>query len=118
MDEWGRLKALFPREVVARLRWNTRSDGNALPVARLFDPAGPSEILLLRSRLNGHGVDVLHNLTEGGPMLQSIWIADIMRLNPLLGIKLLRDEAFKLTTPISGYPLGTHNVPISKGTHT
>lgn len=101
MDEWGRLKEMFPKEVCARLAWNAAHDGDVKPVARLFDPNSDAEMLLIRSRCQGHAVDVLHNLTEGGPVFQPLWISDIMRLHPLLGIKLVRDEAFNSAAPIS-----------------
>jgi hypothetical protein len=101
MDEWGRLKAMFPKEVCARLAWNAAHDGEVKPVARLFDPNGRAELLLFRSRCHGHAVDVLHNLTDGGSVFQPLWISDIMRLHPLLGIKLVRDEAFNPTMPVS-----------------
>jgi hypothetical protein len=101
MDEWGRLKALFSKEIVVRLAWNAAQNRDHPPVARLFDPDGPAEMLLLRGRCAGHAVDVLHNLTRGGRVLQPLWIADIMRLNPLLGIKLVRDEIFTGGSSIS-----------------
>jgi Protein of unknown function (DUF2958) len=103
MDEWGRLKTMFPTEVCARLAWNAAHDGQVKPVARLVDPDGHAEMLLFRSRCHGHAVDVLHNLTDGGPVFQPLWISDIMRLNPLLGIKLVRDEAFNPTMPVGAY---------------
>lgn len=89
-DQWGRLNELFPIEVRTRLGWNAAHAGELVPVARLYDPAGTAELLLLRSRCDGHAVDVIHNLTEGGQVRQTVWIADIMRLNPLLGIRLAR----------------------------
>jgi hypothetical protein len=101
MDEWGRLNALFPAEVRARLKWNAAQDGEVKAVARLFDPNRDAEMLLVRSRCEGHAVDVLHNLTDGGSVFQPLWIADIMRLHPLLGIKLILDEAFNPTTSIN-----------------
>lgn len=103
MDEWGRLKAMFPKEVQARLAWNASQRCDPLPVARFFDPDGNAEMLLIHSRCQSHAVDVLHNLTSGGPVVQPLWIADIMRLHPLLGIKLVRDEDYSSTKPISGY---------------
>jgi hypothetical protein len=93
-DEWGRLQSLFPTEVRARLNWNAAQFGEVKPVARLYDPSGHVEMLLLRSRFCGHGVDVIHNLAEGGVMQQPLWVADIMRLAPLLDIKLVWDETF------------------------
>lgn len=93
-DEWGRLKTLFPTEVTVRLKWNAGRSGDLAPVARLFDPNGDAELLLLRSLGDGHAVEVVHNVTEVGSVRQPVWVADIMRLNPLLGMKLIRDEAF------------------------
>jgi hypothetical protein len=93
-DEWGRLNQLFPIEVRARLGWNTAQPGELAPVARLYDADGDAEMLLLRSCCDGHAVVVIHNLSEGGPVRQSVWVADIMRLSPLLRMKLVRDEAF------------------------
>jgi hypothetical protein len=101
MDEWGRLKALFTKEVCTRLVWNAAQRCDPTPVARFFDPNCHAEMLIVRSRCQGHAVDVLHNLTDDGPVLQPFWIADIMRLHPLLGIKLVRDEAFNSTMPLS-----------------
>jgi hypothetical protein len=94
MDEWGRLKSLLPTEVCARLKWNAAYNGDVAPVARFYDPNGHAEMLLLRSRFDGHAVDVIHNLTDGGIVRQPLWVVDILRLNPLLGLKLARDEAF------------------------
>lgn len=60
-------------------------------------------MLLTRSRLCGHAVDVFHNLTDRGPVFQPLWISDIMALRPMLGIDLVRDEAFSATMPICAY---------------
>lgn len=89
MDEWGRLKSLLPKSVTTRLEWNAQTQCDPFPAGRLFDPASDKEMLLFRSRLKGHAVDALHNFTDAGPVFQPIWVADILRLNPLLGIKLL-----------------------------
>lgn len=60
-------------------------------------------MLLTRSRLCGHAVDVLHNLSDGGPVFQPLWVSDIMALRPMFGIDLVRDETFAPTRPISVY---------------
>jgi hypothetical protein len=101
IDEWGRLGELFPKSVTSRLAWNAQQKCDPLPVARLFNPATDKEMLLFRSRLRGHAVDALHNFTEGRCIFQPVWIADIMRLNPLLGIKLIRDMHFEPTMRLS-----------------
>jgi hypothetical protein len=103
MDEWGRLKSLFPTEVCARLKWNAAFDGDPAPVARFYDPNGHAEMLLLRCRCDGHAMDVIHNLSDGSLLQQSVWVVDILRLNPLLGIKLVRDQEYSYQPwPVSG----------------
>ncbi|MGP2493535.1 hypothetical protein ACTDI4_18130 [Mesorhizobium sp. PUT5] len=72
MDERGRLARLFPAEVKVRLNWNANARRDLLPVARFYDPNGSAELILTRSRCFGHAVDVLHNLTEAGPVFQSM----------------------------------------------
>lgn len=103
MDEPGRYRRLFPNTLLRRLHWHARPTANFSPVARLYDPNGGCVMLLTRSRLCGHAVDTLHNLSDGGPVFQPLWISDIMALRPLLGIDLIRDEAFSATMPISVY---------------
>jgi hypothetical protein len=102
-DEWGRLKDVFPRSVKTRLDWNAQQLSDPFPAARLFDPFSEREMLLFRSRLKGHAVDALHNFADCGWIFQSIWIADIFRLHPLLGIKLVRDEAFASDQRLSAH---------------
>ncbi|MDQ1197509.1 hypothetical protein QE435_003219 [Rhizobium sp. SORGH_AS 787] len=60
-------------------------------------------MLLTRSRFCGHAVDALHNLADGKPVFQPLWISDIMALRPMLGIEFVRDETFTATFPISTY---------------
>ncbi len=103
MDQPGRYRRLFPKTLLRRLAWHARPDANFPPVARLYDPNGETVILLTRSRLCGHAVDALHNLTESGPVFQPLWISDIMALRPMLGIDLVRDVTFASTLPISTY---------------
>lgn len=103
MDEPGRYRRLFPNTLLRRLAWHARPGANFPPVARLYDPDGNSVMLLTRSRLCGHAVDALHNLSDGGPVFQPLWISDIVALRPLLGIDLVRDEAFSASLPISAY---------------
>lgn len=73
MDERGRLRRLFPTEIKVRLNWNANARRDVLPVARFHDPNGTAQLILTRSRCLGHAVDVLHNLTETGPVFQSVW---------------------------------------------
>ena len=103
MDQLGRYRQLFPNTLLRRLQWHAKPNANFPPVARLYDPEGSTVMLLTRSRLSGHAVDVLHNLTDGGPVFQPLWISDIMALRPVLGIELMRDEAFAPAMPISAY---------------
>jgi len=103
MDQPGRYQRVFPNTLLRRLQWHARSDANFPPVARLYDPDGSAVMLLTRSRVCGHAVDALHNLSDGGPVFQPIWISDVMALRPMLGIDLIRDEAFSTTMPISAY---------------
>lgn len=103
MDQPGRYRRLFPNTLLRRLHWHARPNANFPPVARLYDPNGDGVLLLTRSRLCGHAVDALHNLTDGGPVFQPLWISDITALRPMLGIELIRNEAFTATMPISAY---------------
>ncbi|MBP2461834.1 MULTISPECIES: DUF2958 domain-containing protein [unclassified Rhizobium] len=102
MDRPGRYRRLLPETLLRRLQWHARLGANFPPVARLYDRHGKT-LLLTRSRLCGHGVDALHNLTDGGPVFQPLWIADILALRPMLGIELVRDQEFAPTLPISAY---------------
>lgn len=103
MDQPGRYRRLFPKTMLRRLQWHARPNANFPPVARLYDPNSKAVMLLTRNRVCGHAVDALHNLTDGGPVFQPLWISDIMALRPMLGIELVRDEAFSATMPISAY---------------
>lgn len=103
MDQPGRYRRLFPHTLLRRLQWHARPNANFPPVARFYDPHGRTVMLLTRSRVCGHAVDALHNLTDGGPVFQPLWISDIMALRPMLGIELVRDEALSATMPISAY---------------
>lgn len=103
MDQPGRYHRLFPKTLLRRLQWHARPNANFPPVARLYDPNGKGIVLLTRSRVCGHAVDALHNLSDGGPVFQPLWISDIMALRPMLGIDLVRDETFVSTIPISAY---------------
>ncbi|MDX3975785.1 DUF2958 domain-containing protein [Shinella sp.] len=103
MDQPGRYRRLFPNTLLRRLHWHARPNANFPPVARLYDPNGDGVLLLTRSRLCGHAVDALHNLTDGGPVFQPLWISDIMALRPMLGVELVRDGAFSATAPVSAY---------------
>lgn len=103
MDQRGRLRHLFPTEIKVRLNWNANSRRDVLPVARFYDPNGTAQMILTRSRCLGHAVDVLHNLTGASPVFQPIWVADLLRLKSLIGLNLVRDEAFRPPMPISNY---------------
>ncbi|PYE45237.1 hypothetical protein DFI02_102681 [Rhizobium sp. PP-F2F-G20b] len=103
INEPGHYRRVFPTTLLRRLQWHARPDANFPPVARLYDPNGSAVMLLTRSRLCGHAVDVLHNLTDAGPVFQPLWISDIMALRPMLGIELVRDDAFSATMPIRSY---------------
>ncbi|MBB5042621.1 DUF2958 domain-containing protein [Shinella fusca] len=103
MDQPGRYQRLFPKTMLRRLQWHARPNANFPPVARLYDPNSKAVMLLTRNRICGHAVDALHNLTDGGPVFQPLWISDIMALRPMLGIELFHDEAFSATMPISAY---------------
>jgi hypothetical protein len=103
MDEPGRYRRLFPKTLRRRLAWHARPDANFPPVARLYDLNAKTVMLVTRSRFCGHGVDALHNLSDGGPVFQPLWVSDIMAVRPMLGIELVRDETFSATMPISAY---------------
>lgn len=92
MDLLGRFERLFPLSLLGQLRWFENYDGDCPPVARLFDPNGTAEILLLRSAARGLAVDVMHNLKPGGYTREALWLADIMALRPMCGIDLVRES--------------------------
>jgi len=103
IDRPGRYRRLFPRTLMRRLYWHARPKADCPPVARLYDPNGQAVMLLTRNRFCGHAVDALHNLTDGKPVFQPLWVSDIMALRPMLGIDLVRDETYTATLPISNY---------------
>lgn len=103
MDEPGRLGHVFPESIVQRLDDNARALGNIVPVMRLIDPSGSATVIITRSRCMGHAVDALHNLDDGKPVFQPVWISDLLRLDAKIGIKLVRDKAFAPNMPISAY---------------
>lgn len=100
-DAPGRLRQLFPPAIVRELAMNAKAPINPVPVVRLYHPESQAVMILTRSRFRGHAVDALHNLSSVGPVYQPIWIADIMRLNTMLGLRLDRDTRFQPTLPIS-----------------
>lgn len=91
------------QSVMGRLEWFARQDANFAPAVRLYDPNGPTELFITRSRLQGHAVDVLHNLSDRGPLFQPLLVLDILALEPMVGIKLSIDESFQPSAPISTY---------------
>lgn len=103
IDRPVRYQRLFPRTLMRRLCWHARPNADFPPVAHLYDQNRQYVMLLTRSRLCDHAVDALHNLTEGMPVFQPLWIADIMALRPMLDIEFVRDETFSATTPIGAY---------------
>ncbi|TRB06341.1 DUF2958 domain-containing protein [Agrobacterium tumefaciens] len=103
MDLPGRYRQMFPTTLLRRLQWHARQNANFPPVARFYDPNGSAVMLLTRSRVCDHAVDALHNLTDGAPVFQPLWISDIMALRPILGIELVRDETFSATMSTSAY---------------
>ncbi len=103
IDEPGRYRQMFPKTLLCRLQWHARPNANFPPVAKLYEPNGKAVMLLTRSRLCGHAVDALHNLSDGGPVFQPLWISDIMALRPMLGIELVRDETFSAPMPVNAY---------------
>lgn len=103
IDLPGRFMRLFPPSLLGQIRWFENYHGDCPPVARLFDPNGTAEILLLRSLADGLAMDVVHNLQPGGYTRETVWLADIMALRPMLGIDLVRDVTFAPTLPISVY---------------
>ncbi|WP_165909393.1 DUF2958 domain-containing protein [Shinella sp. JR1-6] len=103
MDQPGRYRQMFPNTLLRRLQWHARPKADFPPVARFHDPHGKAVLLVTRSRFCGHAVDALHNLTDGGPVFQPLWISDITALRPMLGVGLVRDHAFSATMPVSAY---------------
>lgn len=102
MDETGRLATTFPMPIMAKLAENARNGADVVPVLRLIDPKSGASVIITRSRGRGHAVDALHDLA-GSPVFQPVWISDLLRLDTLIGIKLVRDDVFTPTMPISAY---------------
>ena len=102
MDETGRLAETFPADTMALLAENARIGGDMLPAMRLIHPKSGSTVIITRSRGKGHAVDALHDL-GGSPIFQPVWISDLLRLDALVGMRLVRDESFTPTLPISVY---------------
>lgn len=89
MDLPGRFARLFPQSLMAQLRWFANYHGDCPPVACLFDPDGKAEIFLLHTVASGLAVEVVHNLTSIGYSRETLWLADIMALRPMLGVDLI-----------------------------
>ncbi len=103
MDEPGLLAEMFPTHIMRRLDDNAKTRSNIVPVLKLIDPSGSAKVVITRSRCQGHAVDVLHNLDNGKPVFQPVWVSDLMRLDAKIGLKLVRDETFAAAMPISTY---------------
>ncbi len=103
MDRPGRLEKIFPPEIRRQLTENAAAERDVPPVLKLFDPNNGAIVIITRSRYHGHAIDALHNLTDGPPLFQPIWISDLLRLNVTFGIDLVRDQTFAATLPISAY---------------
>ena len=98
MDLPGRFAKLFPPSLMGQLRWFENHPVGGPPIARLVDPDGTSEILLMRTVAGGLAVEVIHNLKPGGYAQQVVWLADIMALRPMLGVNFVRSRL--QSTPI------------------
>ena len=103
VEEEGRLASVFPSDVMQSLKRNAETGGNVIPPLKLIDAKGRAKAIVTRTRFRGHAVDVLHNLSEGKPLFQTVWIVDLLRLHAKLGIRLVRDTAFSPVFPISAY---------------
>jgi hypothetical protein len=103
MDERRRLRQMFPPEVMGKLAANAERCGDMLPVVRLYHPDSLATVIITRGRCRGHAVDALHNLSGVGPVFHPIWIADLMRLNSMIGLRLVRDSSFKPRCSIHDY---------------
>ncbi|MGY5808450.1 DUF2958 domain-containing protein [Rhizobium sp. LEGMi198b] len=103
MDEPGRMTELFPEAVMRQLEENAKARCDTVPVLKLIDPKGSATVIVTRSRCNGHAVDILHNLDNGRPVFQAVWISDLLRLDAKIGMKLIRDESFAPIMPIGAY---------------
>lgn len=94
MDLPGRFANLFPPSLLGQLRWFEKYHGDCTPVARLFDPDGTAEILLMRTAAGGLAVEVVHNLSSTGYARETLWLADIIALRPMIDVNFTRDVAF------------------------
>lgn len=103
MDEPGRLAAMFSKSIMRRLGENAKAHRNVVPAMKLIDPSGSATVVITRSRCQGHAVDALHNLDDGKPVFQPVWVSDLMRLDAKIGLKLVRDATFAPVMPISVY---------------
>jgi hypothetical protein len=103
MDEPKRLKQMLPPEIMQKLAENAKLGGDIRPVVKLYHPASNAAVIITRSRCKGHAVDALHNLSSIGPLFQPVWISDLMRLNAMIGLRLVRDSSFGASLPISAY---------------
>ncbi|ARO31285.1 hypothetical protein NXC14_CH03381 [Rhizobium sp. NXC14] len=103
MDEPGRLARMFPEDIIQKLDDSAEVRRDVVPVVKLIDPNGPGKVIITRSRCRGHAVDTLHNLNDGKPVFQPVWISDLLRLDAKIGLRLVRDESFAPTLPISSY---------------
>ncbi|ANV23569.1 DUF2958 domain-containing protein [Agrobacterium pusense] len=102
-DTPDRLRQLFPPAIMRELAINAKAPATPVPVVKLYHPESQAMMILTRSRCRGHAVDALHNVSGIGPVYQPIWIADIMRLNTMLGLRFVRDTHFQPALPISCY---------------
>ncbi|ANM18234.1 hypothetical protein AMK06_CH03360 [Rhizobium sp. N541] len=103
MDEPGRLAELFPEAIMRQLEENAKARRNFAPVLKLVDPKGSATVIVTRNRCNGHAVDILHNLNNGRPVFQAVWVSDLLRLDAKIGMRLVRDESFAPIMPIGAY---------------
>lgn len=94
LDRHTRYRELFPAALMKRLVWFRKTQDATRPAARLYDPKGSAIVDLLRCHDGGLSVDVLHNLACEQPLAQTVWVADLMALRPMLGIELVRDYTF------------------------
>lgn len=103
IEEEGRLASVFPSDVMQSLKRNAETGGNVIPPLKLIDTQGTAKVIVTRTRFRGHAVDVLHNLSDGKPQFQTVWIVDLLRLHTKVGVRLVRDPAFSPVLPVSAY---------------
>lgn len=103
IEEEGRFASLFPPDVMQSLKRNAETGGNVIPPLKLIDAQGTGKVIVTRTRFRGHAVDVLHNLSDGKPLFQTVWIVDLLRLRAKVGIGLMPDPVFSPAFPISAY---------------